>query len=76
MITSTILATLGVGSAGGLLIGGVELFLKVRKARRAVSVVRDLVGSIETDFDKLSPESQARANDALRRHNLTRSGVL
>jgi hypothetical protein len=68
MITG-ILGTIGAGSIGGLLLAGVELYLKSRKARKAVLLIRELASFVETDYSKLTPEGKRKADETLARAN-------
>jgi len=69
-VITAILTAVGAGSAGGAIFAGVELFLKFRKAKKTLSIIRELASVIETDYENLSDEGQDRADETLARANI------
>ena len=69
MISGTIATLITAGSLGGAILGGLELLVKYKKAKKVLGLIRDLSDVIETDFEKLSQEGQLKARKTISRMN-------
>lgn len=73
---ATILGFLGGGSLLGVVIGGVEVYLKARKAKQILSLVHDLAALGRKNYESLKGEERKRADETMATYEKMRGGAI